>query len=79
MAIKEKIDATPLTTKRQRQAKRNKSQSHLEGKSGGARAESGGKGGGKGEKKGMDAGKLAMKAIKTATFGKGKKKKPGKK
>jgi hypothetical protein len=72
-AIKEKIDATPLTTKRQRAAQRNKSQSHLDGKnSKGTHGKKASAGVG-GEKK-LDAKGLAAKAIKTVQKSVGKKK-----
>lgn len=62
-AVKEKIDAKQLTTKRQRKAQRNKSHATLESK---------GKRVAGGKEKPADAKALLGKAIKTANFGKKK-------
>mmetsp|Transcript_49831 Transcript_49831/g.113181 ORF Transcript_49831/g.113181 Transcript_49831/m.113181 type:complete len:239 (+) Transcript_49831:226-942(+) len=62
-AIKAKIDAAPLSTKRERRAKRNKSQNKLDSKYGGGK---------QGGRKELDASALALKAVKTADFGKKK-------
>lgn len=69
-AIKEKIDATPLTTKRQRAAKRNKSQTHLDNRNAKGKKSFVD---GKGKKTGLDASSLTVKAVKTANKSVGKK------
>jgi hypothetical protein len=76
-AVKDKMDAVPLTTKRQRKAQRNKSHATLEGKAaktGKAAGTTKGPGGGRFKKaEPADAKTLTAKAIKTANFGKKKK------
>ena len=69
-AVKAKIDATTLSTKRQRKAQRNKAQMHLDNKMGGAGKKS--KVSHNGSNKKQNVAQLAAKAIKTDSFGKKK-------
>lgn len=76
-SVKEKMDAKPLSTKRERKAQRNKSQSNLDRKTGVKPVKSASKSGpGKGKpKEASDSKTLTNKALKIANFGKKKKSK----